>query len=1312
MEIDYQNSSTSSPEINNLGDELNQSVLKESDSTAGARDFSYSKKSSSSSNTDASQNVQKIAEQQTTAEITGTSVGTTVGTTAAVGGVVIATVVVFTSILGNQFKLVNDSLALSLYRDYETHEVNLDYSFDLQYDKSGSVYVKMISATDNLSSEEYKIVYEGKEEETIEYEEGEEVPTEEKTKDVYSVTIEGSFHSLKEKVDYTFAITSVIDGVESSIYTQNIYIPSSYVDVVEGGAYYYKDEEQGNITLSYVYQLKYESNSEAYVELRHVSPMGENSLIETSEIYYLDISNIDNRIEGTNRYMMMIDGVFSSKIINHDEYIVSLLTTSEGQTNISYSERIVVEVEEEPPVEQHQYSFIKQPNVQFTSYYGTIFLQYEAEVASEYDGEVIVNIIDTKEEYLYTRSYAINVYEESTSLVLADSYADDLQLGQSYKVEFVSRINDYQTVIYEQSFIADGEFGYIDENTTSFSVSSAYDQGADIYYIEYNLTLMSKMNGHDLKIVVKDKNNAVIKTEMVAESFDYQSGASSEYMPLSFEGNIETDVSGPYTLEIYVTYGSEQLLYTTTAEEPIINPYSFSHEPSVSFSTQSSILTMYYSAVVIGENEGSVRVEVMDVTNKTNIYNQLFTITPSSTSSGAGAGDDGTSVYGNVNVNPDLDYQLTITSIINGKEVEIWNKIYTSNGDFAEILNDTSFSARYYSDAQSNVIHELNYDIYLKASLNGTNLTMKVYDTSDTLIMEELLDEVFAPLEEEAINKQGSIVLNQEGPYVVKIYATFGVEHLLYTSEQIEETSPTAYTFDVTPEVSLFTDQMGNLLLKFSTSITPTEYGSLGVTITDVSSGDTPIYSQTFEMNEIGEQIDIEDVASVEIGHQYRVKMTSIINGNYVEIYNELTTADGEFASISEDSNFFAVYYTSNLTQETVHQIDYDVACNVQATGSNLVLKVYNSDNELLKEVLLREEFGYSQDALEFHDSLTADEAGPYTIKIFATFATEHLLYSTQVDEIPAPSYEVSEDNCETRVYNDGGIYAEVSINFMAVYAGQIYFELVNNTTHEVVSTSESYQVEINESEMTNLESNFLLEDISTSYTIRIHSVINDIDVMIREAFVNTNQEYGYASDLNVQGYNNNATMTHEVTGTFYSEFACMITASFTDETTGDVFYSNPVEIPANEDYQFSTVLEGQLTGGSTYDVRILANWGQGDVELENTNFMYQAVSYYGLEADLDNAIKNYEDNTLTILATVIDDLSYLADITAVIEFADMGSSTSGNRFVASYDNSVGGFVFHLNGVEMDSLGQITITAIDSHNNNVTITFIDTTIIY
>ena len=93
--------------------------------------------------------------------------------------------------------------------------------------------------------------------------------------------------------------------------------------------------------------------------------------------------------------------------------------------------------------------------------------------------------------------------------------------------------------------------------------------------------------------------------------------------------------------------------------------------------------------------------------------------------------------------------------------------------------------------------------------------------------MEELLDEVFAPLEEEAINKQGSIVLNQEGPYVVKIYATFGVEHLLYTSEQIEETSPTAYTFDVTPEVSLFTDQMGNLLLKFSTSITPTEYGSL-----------------------------------------------------------------------------------------------------------------------------------------------------------------------------------------------------------------------------------------------------------------------------------------------------------------------------------------------------------------------------------------------------------------------------------------------------------------------------------------------------
>ncbi len=1311
MEFDYQNSSLSSPEVNSLGDELNQSVLKDSESTAGARDFSYSNKNSGESTAKTQQNVQKITEQQATMEATSTSVGTTVGTSAAVGGVVIATVVIFTSLLGNQFKLVDDSLALSLYRDNETNQVNLDYSFDLQYDKSGSVYVKLISASHNLTSEEYKIVYKGQEQEIIEYEEGEDVPSEEKTKDIYSITIEGSFYSLREKNEYTFAITSVIDGVESSIYTRNIYIPSTYVDVVEGGSYYYQDEESKANLISYFYQVEYESNAKAYVELKHVSSNGDFSIIETSEVYLLDTSDPEMQIEDTNRYMTFIEGTFSSSVINHDEYIVSLITTSGGHTNVAYTERFIVDIEDIPPVDEHEYSFVVEPTVRFTSYYGTLFLEYEAVIASEYDGTVTVNIYDEKETQLYTRIYDVtNQRSDSSSLTLADSYADDLTLGQSYTVKFISEIEEHIATIHEETYIADGEFGYVDENSSSFSVSSYYDQGSYIYYVEYYLYFMSKMSGYDLKIVLKDSNNSLIKTEMVQEQFDYEPGSTSEYMELSFEGNIETNVAGPYTVEVYATYGTEQLFYTTTVEEEVIPPYSFVDEPSVNFTAENGVLVMYYTAVVDGEESGSVRVEITDVVNKTQVYTQTFAVTPVD---GSQAGPTGTSIYDNFNVDPDVDYELIVTSIINEKEEEIWNKIYTSSGDFAAILNNSSFSARYYADAQANVMHELNYDIYMSTELSGTNLTLKVFDTNETLITEELLAEVFTPAEADVIQKSSSLILDEAGPYVVKIYATFGKEHLLYTSNEIIEVAPEVYELDVEPEVQFFSDQTGNILMSFETRITPSMVGSLDVSIVDTDNSDTKVYENTFAINETGSEMAISDNLIIDVGHHYRLKMVSVINNNYAEIYNTVHLADGEFAHVSNDTSIEAITYTSIETGQTVHQIKYNIGFYADANGTDLTLRVYDSNESLLKEEVLQQSFSYSQIADEINGTFDVSAAGPYVVKLYATFGSEHLIYSTNVSEEAAPSYSIEESDVETRVYNDGGIYAEINVNFMADYAGQMYFELYNNSTQQLVSTSERHDIEINDAEKTYVEENFLIEDVSTSYTIKIYSVINDITVFVRDAFVNTNQEYGYASDLNVHGYNNNGVMVHEVTGTFYSEFACMVSASFTDESTGNVYYSNPVEIPAGEDYQFSTVLENvELTSGVTYDVRILANWGQGDVELENTNYMYEAVPYYGLSADIDNKVSDYEDETLTVLATITDTNGYLADIRAELTFPEMVSATSGNSFIASYDNSVGGFVFELHGVDVDSVGTIVITAIDANNNNVTITFVNTTIIY
>ena len=129
----YQNNHTfGSTEGNFLGDELNSGVLNDTSSKAGSRNLNYSSKKSDSPHTEEKTN-NDLVKEISNATSTGTGgVGTAIGTSAAVGGVVIATVIIFTSLLGNQFKVVDNSTSLSLYRN-EDNVINLDYSFDLQY---------------------------------------------------------------------------------------------------------------------------------------------------------------------------------------------------------------------------------------------------------------------------------------------------------------------------------------------------------------------------------------------------------------------------------------------------------------------------------------------------------------------------------------------------------------------------------------------------------------------------------------------------------------------------------------------------------------------------------------------------------------------------------------------------------------------------------------------------------------------------------------------------------------------------------------------------------------------------------------------------------------------------------------------------------------------------------------------------------------------------------------------------------------------------------------------------------------------------
>ena len=77
------------------------------------------------------------------------------------------------------------------------------------------------------------------------------------------------------------------------------------------------------------------------------------------------------------------------------------------------------------------------------------------------------------------------------------------------------------------------------------------------------------------------------------------------------------------------------------------------------------------------------------------------------------------------------------------------------------------------------------------------------------------------------------------------------------------------------------------------------------------------------------------------------------------------------------------------------------------------------------------------------------------------------------------------------------------------------------------------------------------------------------------------------------------------------------------------------------------------------------------------------------------------------------DEYGRISSFEAVIEFPEMDALTTGNTFIGEYDEGTHSFVFHLTGVAPDSIGNLLITGYDSqYDNNVVITFVNTTIIY
>ena len=1099
-DIDYYNGhSAKSFDNHSLGDELNQSVLSDTNSRAGAREFNYSSKSSSSSKNNAEHASNSGSNNQTdlTRNLTTggeTSVGTAVGTSAAVGGVVIATVVIFTSLLGNQFKVVDNSTALSLYRT-EENNINLDYSFDVQYDKSGSVYVKLLSTSHNLTSEEYKLTYEDVDS-TVTYEEVDEEEAEEpeeshvieQAKEIYTISINGTFNSLIEGNEYTFAITSVIDGVESRIYSQRLYIPSSYVGVVENSVEAYKDGD--TINAFYAFALEYETNSEAYVELKHLVDNDKYVVEQTSETFYLTTEE-EQIIDEANKHSYFIDGEFTN-LEEDNEYIISVITTSGGKTNTPFSQKLIPHFEKE---QDHAFEFLYDPIVEFSVESGQVYINYSAEVNAIYDGSVKVEITDVT---------AGGDADIKTYLVTTSEPADlisrkEVILGHEYLVTFTSTINDYSEEMWSDTLLADGEFGYIQEESVTFEAYTAFDGPDTYHYINYEFEFMTACSGEDLTIKAYDIEYNLVGEDIIYEAFTHN--GEQGYMPWTVEGSLEANVSGPFDVEIYATYGSERLIDSFRVNEH--NTYTLGDkEPSVSIQPENGVLKLFYNASVEARFDGSVIVDITDATNDYSIESKEFEITAASSTSDS----DIANIDGSVEVTPGHSYEVTLTSYIDGYESVLWTGSATAEEVYGEVVEQaTSFAAISYPDDNGDTQHKLTYSVGFSSQIAGSNLLLRVYDSEEQQI------------------------------------------------------------------------------------------------------------------------------------------------GNDVILASEFTSTASATTSI-----------------------------------------------------------------VKYEDSLNLNVEGPYKVQVYATYASEQLLYTTTVQETEANFYDVNEDNFGYEVYyheDQQAVILDIFIEPLTIVAdGYIYVELVNRNTGELITSPNEIAITSGQTDVTSVNTNMTLADMTIPYSVRVRSVIEE-DILVYTADINALVPFGEVVNApTVQSIyvESNNEMDYILELSFKSYIAGTVYFVITDDQDRIVYtYDSQsyTSYQADETKNITnTFFYGDLEEGVTYTITLYGDWGQGEVEIDSYTF---EISNYGISADATNAVSDYDNQTFTIPVTITNPNGNLSDFEAILIIENQ-------EIYGVYNAATSSFVFNLSEYEITKgiYGELTITATDSLNLDQTIEFVHIAIWY
>ena len=936
-EIDYiHNYSSGSYDNNSLGDELNQGVLNDSSSHAGAREFNYSKKSSSSeknttepaSNTSNSSNTgtNGNTNQDLTRNITTggeTSVGATVGTTAAVGGVVIATVIIFTSILGNQFKVVDNSTSLSLYRT-EENNINLDYSFDVQYDRSGSVYVKLLSTSHNLTSEEYVLNYEDVdsivtyEEVENEEEEQEESHVIEQTKDVYTISINGTFNSLIEGNEYTFAITSVIEGVESRIYSQRLYIPSSYVGVVENSVEAYKDGD--TINAFYAFALEYETNSEAYVELKHLVDNDKYVVEQTSETYYLNTDNKDQIISEANKYSYFIDGEFIN-LEEDNEYIISVITTSGGKTNTAYSQKLITHFEEEV---HHTFEFLEGPSITFGVESGQVYLSYYAAVNAEFDGNIDVQITDvTAGSNMETDSYTINALESSKTI----SNTKEVILGHQYLISFNSTILGYTEEIWYDELLADGNFGYVYEENRTFHAHTEFDGPETYHYLDYEFEFMTLCSGEDLTIKAYDMEYNLVGEEVIYPAFTHN--GQEGYMPWTVEGTLELSAGGPFDVEIYATYGSERLIDSFRINEQ--NKYVLVEEPTVAIEPDNGVLKLFYSASIDARFDGYVYAEFHDVTTDSDLPYKEHEITGSNEAS-ATTGFNSVDISDSVEVTPGHSYEVTLTSSIDGYDYLLWTGSATAGEVFGEVIvEESSFAAISYPDDDGVTQHKFTYNVAFTSQLNGSSLLLRLSTPEGTQIGDDvvLVEDFNATTNTADSTLRYEGVINNlpvAGPYKVEVFATYASEQLLYTAT-IQETEANFYNVNEDNfgyEVYYNEDQHVVSLDIIIEPITVVASGSIYVELVNrdtgeliTSSNQIEITAGTADVTSVDTNMTLDDMSI-----NYTVRVRSVIEEDILVFTKDIDTAI-PLGEIVNNPAVTSVYSDSNGEMEYILNYSY-----------------------------------------------------------------------------------------------------------------------------------------------------------------------------------------------------------------------------------------------------------------------------------------------------------------------------------------------------------------------------------------------------